>query len=298
MKKANMALKIVYDVVISLIITASITLTVLGFAKVISLSESPYFWINLGLTGILGFDYFYRFFTNKHKLKFFKRTFVELISILPFSSVFCFFRIFRIIGFTHVGKKMMEIADRMTIWFKKSREAVGSFLNTNGFLQILEIVLLILVVSAEIVSCSEDITFANALWWAIVTCTTVGYGDVTPTGVVGKSVAIVLMVVGVGFMSTLTGTITSYFQAQLKKRAENSERSSANSAHGGETDEGGSVAVPAAEAGQNEAPVAATSVAESDAGDEFAGFKQKYDALSEEQKRAVNELLTAFKTDS
>lgn len=54
-------------------------------------------------------------------------------------------------------------------------------------------------------------SFWNGVWWAVVTVTTVGYGDVTPKTVAGRSVAMVLMFVGIGFIAVLTATISSYF---------------------------------------------------------------------------------------
>jgi voltage-gated potassium channel len=44
-----------------------------------------------------------------------------------------------------------------------------------------------------------------------VTVTTVGYGDVYPTTVQGRIVAMVVMLVGIGFLSVLTATIASHF---------------------------------------------------------------------------------------
>ncbi len=49
------------------------------------------------------------------------------------------------------------------------------------------------------------------MWWAIVTSTTVGYGDISPHTLVGKFAAVLLMLIGVGFIGILTSTITSYF---------------------------------------------------------------------------------------
>jgi voltage-gated potassium channel len=54
-------------------------------------------------------------------------------------------------------------------------------------------------------------TFWDGVWWAVVTVTTVGYGDVYPTTVAGRLVAIGLMLVGVGFLAVLTATIASRF---------------------------------------------------------------------------------------
>ena len=51
----------------------------------------------------------------------------------------------------------------------------------------------------------------DGIWWAVVTVTTVGYGDVTPHSVQGRLVAMVVMLFGIGFLSVLTATIASRF---------------------------------------------------------------------------------------
>ncbi len=53
--------------------------------------------------------------------------------------------------------------------------------------------------------------FGDALWWAVVTVTTVGYGDTYPVTAGGRGVAVVLMLVGIGLIGTLTATVASYF---------------------------------------------------------------------------------------
>jgi len=53
-------------------------------------------------------------------------------------------------------------------------------------------------------------TAEDAFWWAWVTITTVGYGDFTPVTTGGRAIAMVLMVVGVGLFSALSGLIASW----------------------------------------------------------------------------------------
>ncbi len=53
--------------------------------------------------------------------------------------------------------------------------------------------------------------YPDALWWAIVTVTTVGYGDRFPTTGGGRAVAVVLMLVGIGLIGVLTATVASVF---------------------------------------------------------------------------------------
>ena len=54
-------------------------------------------------------------------------------------------------------------------------------------------------------------TIWDGVWWAVVTVTTVGYGDAYPTSVAGRLVGILVMLVGIGFLSVLTATVASHF---------------------------------------------------------------------------------------
>jgi voltage-gated potassium channel len=53
--------------------------------------------------------------------------------------------------------------------------------------------------------------FGDALWWAMVTATTVGYGDVSPVTLEGRLIAVVLMVTGIGVIGVFTATVASFF---------------------------------------------------------------------------------------
>ncbi len=53
--------------------------------------------------------------------------------------------------------------------------------------------------------------FGTALWWAVVTVTTVGYGDKVPMTGAGKFVAVALMLTGIGLVGFLTATVASFF---------------------------------------------------------------------------------------
>lgn len=63
----------------------------------------------------------------------------------------------------------------------------------------------------------------DGLWWSVQTVTTVGYGDHVPTDTVGRIVASVIMLVGIGFLSVITATITSAFIESARRRIDGVE---------------------------------------------------------------------------
>ena len=54
-------------------------------------------------------------------------------------------------------------------------------------------------------------TFGDALWWAVTTVTTVGYGDTIPVTPAGRGIAAFLMVFGIGLLGVLTANVAAFF---------------------------------------------------------------------------------------
>lgn len=67
-------------------------------------------------------------------------------------------------------------------------------------------------------------TFGTAVWWAIVTLGTVGYGDVVPRSAWGRVVGSIVIVFGVTFIAFLTATVTSAFVSAAEGEARENER--------------------------------------------------------------------------
>ena len=70
-------------------------------------------------------------------------------------------------------------------------------------------------------------SITRALWWAVVTLTTVGYGDVYPETVLGRIAAGLVAVAGIGIVAMPTGILASAFAEEFRERHEARERARA-----------------------------------------------------------------------
>jgi voltage-gated potassium channel len=82
-------------------------------------------------------------------------------------------------------------------------------------------VTIMLFVCAAIAMRAEDhkhgfATYGDALWWGVVTITTVGYGDIVPESRVGRVTAAILMITGVALLGTVAASLASLFRLEDK----------------------------------------------------------------------------------
>lgn len=66
-------------------------------------------------------------------------------------------------------------------------------------------------------------TFGDALWWAVVTITTVGYGDLSPITIEGRMIAVALMIGGIGLLGVVTATLASWIVERVARKDEDQQ---------------------------------------------------------------------------
>ena len=213
--KNHEKLNAVYQIFIVLLALLSIILVILDLCGKISLASGALFWTDTCILIIFAIDYIVRFILSKGKWQFFKQNIFDLLAIIPFNSIFSFFRFARVFRAAKLAKlaklsKFTKLA-RLTAVFGRFGTRAKNFLHTNGFIYVLYTSGVLVLTSSFIMMYAEGKSFFDALWWSIVTVTTVGYGDISPATGVGRVMAIVLMIFGIGFISMLTGTITTFF---------------------------------------------------------------------------------------
>ena len=201
-----------YDTTIILLALISVILVLLGFAEMVDLDNPPYNIIDLLLWGVFVVDYGWRFFLSKGKWRFIIENIFDLLAILPLNAIFTVFRLGRIFRLARLTKllKLTRLL-RIVGLTGKLEKKIGKLLRTNGLLYIFYLNSFIVLVGSSILSVVEEKSFSESLWWALVTVTTVGYGDIIPTSIFGKWLAVLLMLVGIGTIGMLTSALTNFF---------------------------------------------------------------------------------------
>ena len=145
-----------------------------------------------------------RFAMSSDRASFPRRHWPDLLALVPF-EVFRPFRTIRLLRLVRLFR-----AFRL---FERVGEPVRGVLRQNGLRYVLGFVLaLILVGGAAAWAIEERIeSFGDGVWWALVTTTTVGYGDISPTDTGGRVIATILMLAGIGTLGMVTGSIATYF---------------------------------------------------------------------------------------
>lgn len=148
---------------------------------------------------------------------------IDLVAILPFYvHVFVgfdlrmlrifrlmrFFRLFRLTAYSKASKLMKNVLK------SKWNELSLAFILTTFLI----VIAACLVYFAENPSQPDKFTsIPDTLWWAVVTLTTVGYGDMVPITILGKVFTTFILIAGVALLALPAGIITSGFLEENKK---------------------------------------------------------------------------------
>ena len=161
-------------------------------------------------------DFAVRFRRAPSKLAFMKWGWIDLISSIPAYDFLRWGRMVRIIRIVRILRAFGSTRRLVAALYRNRTRSLA--LTTLLIAFVLVIFSSIAVLGFEGKNESSIRTPFDALWWAVSTMTTVGYGDTVPVTVEGKIVAMILMVAGVGLFGVLTGLFARLFmEPDLKK---------------------------------------------------------------------------------
>lgn len=164
-------------------------------------------------------DFFYRLHRAPSKLKFLRWGWIDFISSIPMLSVFRGGNVIRIVRIFRILRAFRSAKILLQYLLKNRTQntlvTVASFafmLAMGGSMAIFHL--------EKSIPSGNIKTPSDALWWSIVTITTVGYGDRYPVSDGGRIVAGTLMIFGVALYGTFTGFVASLFVEPELKREE------------------------------------------------------------------------------
>lgn len=146
---------------------------------------------------------------------------VDLLTIIPafFLTGFVVFRMLRVVRIFHlfrINAQYDSFSVITSVLWEKKRQILSS---------LFIVIILILGSSLCMYSAEHEVqpnVFRNAfsgIWWAVSTVLTVGYGDIYPVTLMGRLMAIIIAILGVGVVAIPTGIISAGFVEQYQRKA-------------------------------------------------------------------------------
>lgn len=188
-------------------------------------------WIDHGTVSVFIIDYMLRLITADYKLKKGSASYlvypvtpmaiIDLLSILPsFSSIDSGFKLFRALRLLRAFRafrvfKLFRYSENVNIIanvFKKQKDA---------FIYVGALAFGYIIITALIIFSVEPDTFGNffdAIWWATLSLTSKGSGDIYPLTTVGKIFTIMSSLVGIAIIALPIGIITAGYMSEINDR--------------------------------------------------------------------------------
>lgn len=209
-----------YDLAIMLLAIFSLLILIpLLFIPLSPLTEATLSLLEDGLGLVFLFDFFRSLRRAPKKWEYFLKGggWLDLLGSLPVSQL-AVFRVARLFRLIRIMRKLHA---------NDFRNIILARLAQNTLLFTLAVALPLIFIISGIVLYAEQgapnaniLTYPEAVWWAVVTITTVGYGDYYPVTTLGRSMAVILMFFGIGIIGVLSSYLATMFITFEGKRSE------------------------------------------------------------------------------
>ena len=224
--EADTAAGKIFDVILFIFILASVLLVMLESVSSLDAKYHKFFdiaeWV---ITILFTLEYFGRIIAIKKPTKYIFSFYgiIDLLSTIPkyLSLLFVgthalvalralrLLRIFRILKLA----RYVGASNRLMVALRASKAKILVFL---FFIVILAIILGTIMYLVETEQDSGFTSIPRSIYWAIVTLTTVGYGDIAPVTPLGQLIASVIMIMGYGIIAIPTGIVTAELTSNAK----------------------------------------------------------------------------------
>ncbi|MFD2936483.1 potassium channel family protein [Spirosoma flavum] len=175
--------------------------------------------IDTGICFYFLYDFFLRLYQAPDKWQFLRWGWIDLLASIPALDWFRLGQLVRVVRILRMVRSFRSIREFLHYFFRDKANGTLAVVLLSSMLLMTFGAIAILYV--ERVPEANIKTPSDALWWAFVTITTVGYGDRFPVTTTGRLIASVLMVAGVGLFGTFTGYVANFFVEDEQEQTEN-----------------------------------------------------------------------------
>lgn len=154
-------------------------------------------------------DFILNVIKAKSKVDYLKWGWIDLMSSIPNVQILRWGRLVKIIRILRILRGVRSI--KLIIRFLFANRAQSTFASVSMISFFIVVFSSIAILNCEVAPHSNIKTASDAFWWSFVTITTVGYGDFYPTTSLGRIIASVLIMAGVGLFGTFTAYVASFF---------------------------------------------------------------------------------------
>ena len=214
-----------FDVILLILIVASVVnlmlLSVAAIREQIGGLLNVLEWV---FTGLFTVEYVVRIYAARRRLAYIRSFYglVDLASILPMyialivpsSHFFIAIRVLRIMRIFRV-LKLVEYANDLQLLQRSLRQAQRKLQIFLGALALFVTVLGAIMYVVE-GPATGFTSIPRSIYWAIVTITTVGYGDISPATPVGQTIAGIAILIGYSVLAVTTGVITAELTNEIR----------------------------------------------------------------------------------
>ena len=229
----------IFDIFLITLIALNVVALIVGTVEEIHrISPGAFYLFEVISVGIFTVEFFLRVWTCtenpgyahpvKGRLKYLVSplALIDLLAVLPVYLVF-FINLHGLdLRFLRVMRLLARIV-RLGRYFSSLR-TLGKIVHTrqSELAAVVSVLFLLLVMTSSMMFFAEHQaqpeefgSIPSAMWWSIITLTTVGYGDVFPVTAAGRLLAGVIAIVGIGLFALPAGILGSGFMEELEKEA-------------------------------------------------------------------------------
>lgn len=176
--------------------------------------------LDIFIAALFLFDFLYEYATAHNRKEYMRKNWFYLFASIPVAGgPFQAMRTIQLLRIIRIVRLYMRIKA-----LSEKTEAISKHSSRYIFISLFSVIVIFtgstLFYQYEQAANSGINTYFDAVWWSVVTATSVGYGDIYPVTIQGRVIAMALMIFGLALLGTIVGLVSNYFLVETVSEAD------------------------------------------------------------------------------